>query len=266
MTGISLHVRGLLLASLSVVSLPAHADDFAALRGFWQCSEQGEGYTLEFTSPGVMLYNGIRLNYQLGPNLMLVEEQYGPVPYYYELQGDRLNFPALDGTVARCQRAKRPAPAPAPQQPPSVSGSHSAQAVVPGRNWPVYARPAGRVAWDTTDPQALVYKFAARWDHASRNTLSNIYLKPDGRYEDAYEAGYSGNLDGPGGGAWGATGAEQAGGYWTIEGTLERGVITLHRHNGTREVLNYQVYTRNGEYFGDYYFNGKLYTPKYIYR
>ena len=272
MSGFSLYIRGSFLLISTAITLPALAADFAALRGHWQCQEHGEAYTLEFSSNRVLLYNGISLNYQLGPDLMIVEEEYGPVPYYYQLQGEALIFPSLDGSVARCQRAKQSpstSSKPESQKTPEQSGAQTSQTVTPGRNWPVYARPAGRVAWDTTDPQALVYKFSARWDSATANTLSNIYLKPDGRYEDAYEAGYSGTFEDQGGyqtGAWGATGTEQGGGYWTIAGTLEQGVITLHGNDGNSQILNYRVYVSNGEYYGDYYFNGKLYTPKYIYR
>ena len=263
-------LKPLLLLVLTALSPSLYANSFSELKGYWQCQEAGVGYSLEFTTASQLLYNGEATNYQIVSNVLMVEEGYGPVPYYFELQGDRLTFPSPDGSVAQCQRGSKP-PAPSPQQAPTPSqaGSQHAPLVVPGQNWPIYARPAGRPAWNTTDPQTLVYKFAGRWAHTTGNTLSNLYLKPNGSYSDAYEAGYSGTFEDPGGyqtGAWGTAGAQQSGGHWTIQGTLEQGTITLHGNNGSRTVLNYQVYVRNGEYYGDYYFNGKLYTVDYIYR
>jgi hypothetical protein len=95
-------------------------------------------------------------------------------------------------------------------------------------------------------------------------------LKPDGSFEDSYEAGYSGQFADQGGfqtGNWGAAGNEQAGGRWTIQGTLRQGTITLIHRNGKRTNYRYQVHCRGSEcYGGEYFFNGKLYSVKYIYR
>jgi len=135
---------------------------------------------------------------------------------------------------------------------------------------PPYQRPTGRVSPDDSSPKNLLYKFAGRWDHVTSNTLHNIYLKPDGSFEDSYEAGYSGQFVDQGGfqtGNWGAVGNEQAGGRWTIQGTLRQGTITLIHRNGKRANYRYQVHCRGSEcYGGEYFFNGKLYSVKYIYR
>ncbi|MFN2127662.1 MAG: carboxypeptidase-like regulatory domain-containing protein [Anaerolineales bacterium] len=135
---------------------------------------------------------------------------------------------------------------------------------------PPYEKPTGRVSPDDSSPKNLLYKFAGRWDHVSSNTLHNIYLKPDGSFEDSYEAGYSGQFVDQGGlqtGNWGAANNEQAGGRWTIQGTLRQGTITLIHRNGKRTNYRYQVHCRGSEcYGGEYFFNGKLYSVKYIYR
>jgi hypothetical protein len=138
-------------------------------------------------------------------------------------------------------------------------------------DWPPpYRRPAGRSTWEDSSAEKLLYKFAGRWDAATSNTLHNIYLKPDGTFEDAYEAGYSGQFVDQGGfqtGNWGAFGNEQDKGRWTIQGTLRQGTITLIHGNGKRTDYQYQVHCRGGECYGsEYFFNGKLYTVKYIYR
>ncbi|MGD8893174.1 MAG: hypothetical protein PVF94_09105 [Desulfobacterales bacterium] len=135
---------------------------------------------------------------------------------------------------------------------------------------PPYQRPPGRSTWEDSSPEKLLYKFAGRWDSATSNTLHNIYLKPDGSFEDSYEAGYSGQFVDQGGfqtGNWGAAGNEQAGGRWTIQGTLRQGTITLIHRNGKRTNYRYQVHCRGSECYGsEYFFNGKLYSVKYIYR
>ena len=102
------------------------------------------------------------------------------------------------------------------------------------------------------------------------NTLSNLYLKPDGTYQESYEAGYGGQFQDQGGyqtGHWGATGTDQGQGRWAIQGTLKHGTLTLIASNGNRTVHQYRVHYKNGEYYwGEYFFNGKLYSVKYIYR
>ena len=135
---------------------------------------------------------------------------------------------------------------------------------------PPYQRPTGKITNEDSSPGKLLYKFAGRWDSATSNTLHNIYLKPDGSFEDSYEAGYSGQFADQGGfqtGNWGAAGNEQAGGRWTIQGTLRQGTITLIHGNGKRTNYRYQLHCRGSEcYGGEYFFNGKLYSVKYIYR
>ena len=270
----SVKIRGLTLCLTTLALLFSYtttlqAADFSQLKGQWQCQEGGERYSLEFQSANTLLYNGAATNYQIFANTLVVQEEYGPVPYVFELQGDTLTFPTYDGPTATCSRGGTAAPSAPSHQPPQGHSASVGQTLIPGRNWPIYARPAGRVTMQSSDPQALLYKFAGRWDHVTSNTLSNLYLMPNGRYSDAYEAGYSGTFEDPGGyqtGAWGTAGAEQSGGHWTIQGTLEQGTITLIGNNGSRTVLNYRVYMEGGEYYGDYYFNGRLYTPKYIYR
>jgi hypothetical protein len=135
---------------------------------------------------------------------------------------------------------------------------------------PPYRKPTGTITWEDSSPEKLLYKFAGRWDSATSNTLHNIYLKPNGTFEDTYETGYSGQFVDQGGfqtGNWGAAGNEQGGGRWTIQGNLRQGTITLISPNGERTDYKYQVHCKGGEcYGGEYFFNGKLYSVKYIYR
>ena len=150
-------------------------------------------------------------------------------------------------------------------------GGTSANITRDASGWPPpYRKPSGTITWEDSSPEKLLYKFAGRWDSATSNTLHNIYLKPDGSFEDSYEAGYSGQFVDQGGfqtGNWGAAGNEQAGGRWTIQGTLRQGTITLIHGNGKRTDYRYQLHCRGSEcYGGEYFFNGKLYSVKYIYR
>ena len=205
-----------LLAGAGLAPLPAAlaADDYARLQGSWECEEAGTRSTLQFLSPSQLSYNGVTTSYQMVPNAILVEEEYGLAQYYYQFQDGALIIFSADGSVSQCRKA---APRSPQQTNPGQPSAGTAGSLVPGPNWPRYERPAGRVSEDAPSPQALLYKFAGRWDHVSSNTLTNLYLKPDGTYEESYEAGYSGQFQDQGGyqtGNWGATGGAQGGGRW----------------------------------------------------
>jgi len=254
---LKLITTGLLLG----LSPLAAADDYAQLNGFWQCEEEGERTTLDFRSPDTLFYNGVSAQYQLGNGVFRVQEEYGPADYYYQFQQGTLVILSPEGYVTQCRKGKRPATSP----PPPAQGKSSPS------GWPPpYQRPSGRSSWDDAEPAKLLYKFAGRWDAATTNTLHNLYLKPDGTYEEAYESGYSGTFTDQGGyqtGNWGAAGAEQARGHWSIQGSLRKGQITLIDNNGKRNVYQYQVHCQGNECYGsEYFFNGKLYSVKYIYR
>jgi len=244
----------------------ASAESFAPLKGYWQCQEEGVQSSLEFQSEIKLIFNGKSAAYQLLANVLRVQEEYGVVDYYYQIMDATLIIFSPDGGVSYCRKAQKPS-----QQ--AQGSSQDMQQSVPSTNmggWPPpYARPS-QVDENAPSLQALLYKFAGRWDHVTSNTLTNLFLKPDGTYEDAYESGYSGTFTDQGGfqtGNWGATGAEQALGTWRIEGSLRQGRIYLIGQNGNQRVLNYQVHVKGGEaYWGEYYFNNRLYSVKYIYR
>ncbi|MBW2412255.1 MAG: hypothetical protein JRF72_20845, partial [Deltaproteobacteria bacterium] len=246
------------------------AEVYSQLQGYWQCREDGEPATLEFKSRQQLLYNGQAYTYQLTPGVLQVSDGNDEVNYLYTLEGGTLMILSQDGSVTQCQKAKRPKLAdnrqksgqPAPQ---------TRQAPLPHQDWPPpYDRPQGYI--DEHDPgaQALLYKFAGRWDHVSANTLTNLYLKPDGTYEEAYEAGYSGQFTDQGGyqtGHWGAAGEQQARGHWRVVGGLRQGQLFLVDQNGRQSIYHYQVHIRGGEvYWGEYFLNDRLYSVKYIYR
>lgn len=237
------------------------AEGYALLNGFWRCQEEGGQSTLEFRSKTELIYNGQSASYQLLPNAFNVMEASGPVSYYYEyLEGTLVIF-SPDGSMTYCRKAGKP---PVQEQQPAPPRTTA-------QGWPPpYQRPAGRSTWEDSSLDKLLYKFAGRWDSATGNSLHNIYLKPDGSFEDAYEAGYSGQFADQGGfqtGNWGVNSSENAGGRWTIQGTLRQGIIKLIYGNGNSVTYRYQVHCRGSECYGsEYFFNGKLYTVKYIYR
>jgi hypothetical protein len=244
-----------------LLSLPGYADEgYSLLKGFWQCQEEGGQATLEFQSKNQLVYNGQPANYQLLPNAFQVLEDIGPVNYYYQFLEGTLVIFSPEGSMTYCQKVKK-----SPHQKQLSTRPHGTT-----QNWPKYERPKRSMTGDESDLQSLVYKFAGRWDHVTLNTLTNLYLKPDGTYEESYEAGYSGQFQDQGGyqtGHWGAAGTDQGQGRWTIQGTLKRGTLTLTAANGARTVYQYRVHYKNGEYYwGEYFFNGKLYSVKYIYR
>ena len=262
----------LIIATLSalIISPLAWADSFAQLKGYWQCQEDGLQSTLEFKSKKQLLYNGQAASYQLAPGVLQVQEEHGLANYLFELEGDFLLILSPDGSVTQCQKAIKPKQTET-QQKSSKDTSPTAQTQSHDQAWPPpYVRPQGRIDEYNPGAQALLYKFAGRWDHVTSNTLTNLFLKPDGTYEEAYEAGYSGVFKDQGGyqtGNWGATGTQQARGRWKAVGGLRQGKLYLVDQNGRQGVIPYQVHIKGGEVFwGEYFFNGKLYSSKYIYR
>jgi len=241
-----------------IMQTATSADEYSQLLGYWQCQESGLQSTLEFKSREQLLYNGQITSYQLAPGIIQVQEAEGPTSYFFKLEGNVLVILSPDGSVTQCQKVKKPLQADFPQN-------------TLNSPWPPpYAPPQGRVDENNPGTQALLYKFSGRWDNMTSNTLTNLFLKPDGTYEEAYEAGYSGAFTDQGGyqtGNWGTTGAQQARGRWRIVGGLRQGKLYLVDQNGRERVYTYQVHIQRGEVFwGEYFFNGKLYSVKYIYR
>ena len=212
----------------------------------------------------------------LPPGLYVIQVDDKRLPVFLKNKNVRqdIDLSAADGKMDYTQDAvtELSKTLAAESQPSSTgSGGATGQVARDASGWPPpYQRPTGSVSPDDSSPKNLLYKFAGRWDSATSNTLHNIYLKPDGSFEDSYEAGYSGQFADQGGfqtGNWGAAGNEQAGGRWTIQGTLRQGTITLIHRNGKRTNYRYQVHCRGSKcYGGEYFFNGKLYSVKYIYR
>ena len=254
-----------LATALVGLAAPVHADEYSRLEGAWDCDEDGARSTLEFLSSTQLSYNGQPATFELAPDSFVVQEEYGAVPYFYGFEGDSLVIFSPDGSFTWCSKAAAVAStASSPKAPDSVpdTGTASPGSLVPGPGWPAYELPTGTVSEDAPSPGALLYKFAGRWDHSSTNTLTNLYLAPDGTYESSYESSYSGDD-----GDWGAAGNEQDRGQWMIEGSLGEGVLTLIAPSGDRTAYRYGVHVENGEtYWGEYYFDGDLYVATYIYR
>jgi hypothetical protein len=255
---------------LLFISPSAWADNFAQLKGYWQCQEDNQQATIEFISRQQLIYNGQAVNYQLVPGAIQVQEDYGLATYLFTLEENFLVILSPDGSVTQCQKAKKPKQAKTPQKS-GKSTSQNAHTKSQDQYWPPpYVRPQGQIDENNPGAQVLLYKFAGRWDHVTSNTLTNLFLKPDGTYEEAYEAGYSGVFTDQGGyqtGNWGATGAQQARGHWKAAGGLRQGTLYFVDQSGRESAISYQVHIKAGEVFwGEYFFNGKLYSVKYIYR
>ncbi len=254
-----------IIAAIVFASSSVWADEFARLKGFWECTEEGARATLEFTSKQNLVYNGTAYAYQLASGVFQVQDETGVANYFYTIEEGILLIMSMDGSVSQCQKGKKPKQAAIAKKP---SGTSSPSA---GGPWPPpYVQPQPPFDEVNPSPELLLYKFVGRWDHVTSNTLTNLYLKPDGTYEEAYESGYSGSLTNQGGnqtGSWGAAGAEQERGYWKAVGGLRSGTLILRDQNGNEATYRYQVHIKNGEvYWGEYFFNNRLYSVKYIYR
>jgi hypothetical protein len=259
-----------IVLSLLLITPSTRADSFAKLKGYWNCQEDGLQSTLEFKSKNLLIYNEQQANYQLGQGVFQVQEEQGVANYFFEIKENFLFILSPDGSVTQCQKAIKPKKS-ATQQKSTKGASSTAQTLFQDPAWPPpYVRPQGSIDENNPSSQALLYKFAGRWDHYTGNTLTNLFLKPDGTYEEAYEAGYSGVFKDQGGyqtGNWGATGTQQTQGRWKVVGGLRQGKLYLVDQNGRQISIPYQVNIKEGEVFwGEYFFNDRLYSVKYIYR
>jgi len=126
-------MRLLVLALSLLAGVAAQAaEKTASLLGQWRC-QGGEGHVLlEFQSAGRLVFDGEPSRYSLQPGLIVVEEEFGPVPYPYTVQGDKLTVQFPDGDVLRCSRA-----AAAGKAAPPASGGGGSNAQLKGRlcNW-----------------------------------------------------------------------------------------------------------------------------------
>ena len=271
--GIDVRIRTLMFAinmlALFFIQQPTFADDYAHLKGCWQCQIDGEMIILEFESRQKLLYDGEAYNYQLSPGVIRVQEGYGLENYFFKMERGILFVQSPDGSIMQCKRAKKSQQAKVKRKPTTSTHTRHQQSV--DQAWPPpYVRPQGTINEQNPRAQKILYKFAGRWANVTSNTLTNLLLKPDGTYEEAYEAGYSGVFKDQGGyqtGHWGATGAQQGRGHWKVAGSLRKGKLFLVDQNGSENVYNYQVHSRGEEvYWGEYFFNGRLYSVEYIYR
>lgn len=107
------------------------AEKPALLLGQWQCQNDEGQVLLEFQSANRLIFDGEPSRYSLQPGIIVVEEEFGPVPYPYTVQGNKLTVQFPDGDVLRCSRA---APA-GKAAPPAAGGGNNAQ--LKGRmcNW-----------------------------------------------------------------------------------------------------------------------------------
>ncbi len=272
-TNSSVHIIiALVIATLALpfIVRMTWADDYTQLKGYWQCQEDGETATLEFKSRQELLHNGEAYNYRLAPGAIQVQQGSDLVNYLFMMEGEVLVILSADGSVTQCQKATKPKQSPRKQKS-DKPATPSRQAQSDDQHWPPpYVRPQGRIDENNPGAQALLYKFAGRWGRVTSNTLTNLFLKPDGTYEEVYESGYSGVFKDQGGyqsGNWGVTGAQQGRGRWKVVGGLRKGKLYLVDQNGKESVRHYEVHIRGGETFwGEYFFNGQLHSVKYIYR
>lgn len=117
---------------------------------------------------------------------------------------------------------------------------------------------ASNLQYTKIETSDLMIHFAGRWANFTTNTSTWIHFYPDGTYDQQYESSYSGELSG--GGNWGAAGAENEKGRWTIHGNRDQGRITVRLASGSEIYYDYRVHEERGEkYYSEYWFNGQLY-------
>lgn len=107
----------------------------------------------------------------------------------------------------------------------------------------------------------LVQHFAGHWWSYNDGAYQRVYLYPDGRYSDSYEYSVSAeNRDQYGDVTSSGTSAshQQSTGRWTVQGDVNRGVLTIIGNDGAQNIYNYRVHIENGQtYYTEYWFEGQ---------
>lgn len=110
---------------------------------------------------------------------------------------------------------------------------------------------SGKPAPAGPNDQGLMQQMAARYYGYQGSTESRTALCPNGSYYDTSESSYSGSGSDSLGNetmAWGAASQGQSGGTWTVQGSVQQGVITVSYSNGSVSRINYRAIDNQGCY------------------
>ncbi len=125
-----------------------------------------------------------------------------------------------------------------------------------------YAADALKNAVGTGKPggdSVLAQRFAGKWySFSGGGSESQMAFCPDGNYYESYEASYSGSSSDQYGNEtmnWGQASASSGDGTWSIEGTVQKGTITVKYRNGSTTTISYQQSNDDPQC---YYFDGRL--------
>ena len=110
---------------------------------------------------------------------------------------------------------------------------------------------AGKPAPAGPNDQGLMQQMAARYYGFQGSTEAKAALCPNGSYYDTSESSYSGGgYDSLGNQtmAFGAASQGQSGGTWTVQGSVQQGVITVQYSGGNVTRINYRAIDNQGCY------------------
>jgi len=210
---------------------------------------------LIFQSNSQLSLDGQQASYKIVPGALRVQDDYETQDYPYNLKNDKLTISFPEGYKLEFVKSSDETAYPGKQtqsQNDDFDDSESSYENQPNNS--------------SNSGSDLMRHFAGTWWNASTNTETNVTLTADGRYYENYTSSYSGGSSDQYGNEtmnWGAAGDQQASGQWTVQGTRERGQLTITYPSGNQRAINYQVHVENGEYFWrEYYFNGDLYGKK----
>lgn len=94
--------------------------------------------------------------------------------------------------------------------------------------------------------------FVGQWSTYTKYSETHIYFYPNGTYQTSNSSSY-GNSDAAVGATWGMANDNNSGGYWSVQGNMKRGRITLQGNNGSTQYIDYVIQGK------EMYFNGTLY-------
>ncbi len=122
----------------------------------------------------------------------------------------------------------------------------------------LFVRDSGAVA----SPEGKVFpQLLGKWKDIRSSGHTIIVLMSDGTY--SYYSDFAAGNSTQGDTNWGYGNATRDRGTWKAVGTPKRGTIYYQSQQGGSDTLSYQVHVENGRtYWGEYYFDGKLYVKQ----
>ncbi len=193
-----------------------------SLKGRWICRTPNGNLLLHFLSPNRLTFNGAPAIYTATRDKITVQADGQAYVYPYYFEERGLVITFPNGVKA------------------------------------LFVRDSG----EASSPGGKVFsQLLGKWKDIRSSGHTIIVLMADGTY--SYYSDFAAGNSAQGDTNWGYGNSSRDRGTWKAVGTPRRGTIYYQSQQGGSDTLSYQVHVENGRtYWGEYYFDGKLYVKQ----